>query len=51
MLPKLKTNGEVTLSVDASVQIEANGSNGLRREIEQILADLNLTDQIKIDIK
>lgn len=51
LLPKLKTGAELRLSIDASIQIELNGSNGLRQEIEQILRDLNLIDKVKIDLK
>ena len=48
LLPKLKTGGELHLAIDASIEIEAESSNGLRQEIEQILRDLNLADKVKI---
>ena len=51
LLPKLKTGTELRLSIDASIQIEMDGSNGLRQEIEQILRDLNLIDKVKVDLK
>jgi hypothetical protein len=51
LLPKLKTGTELRLSIDASIQIEVDGSNGLRQEIEQILRDLNLIDKVKVDMK
>jgi hypothetical protein len=51
LLPKLKSGTELHLAIDASIQIEADGSNGLRQEIEQILRDLNLEDKVKIDLR
>ena len=51
LLPKLKTGSELQLSIDASIQIEVESSNGLCQEIEQILRDLNLADKVKIDLK
>jgi len=51
LLPKLKTGGELHFAIDASIQIEADSSNGLRQEIEQILRDLNLLDKVKLDLK
>ncbi len=50
LLPKLKTAGELHLTIDASIEIKSD-SNGLRQEIEQILRDLNLSDTVKIDVK
>lgn len=51
LLPKLKTGGELHFGIDASIQIDANNSNGLRQEIEQILRDLNLAEKVKVDLK
>jgi hypothetical protein len=50
LLPKLKTAGELHLTIDACIEIKSD-SNGLRQEIEQILRDLNLTDKVKVDLK
>jgi Protein of unknown function (DUF499) len=50
LLPKLKTAGELHLTIDASIEIKSD-SNGLRQEIEQILRDLNLSGTVKIDVK
>jgi hypothetical protein len=51
LLPKLKTGGELHFGIDASIQIDADNSNGLRQEIEQILRDLNLAEKVKVDLK
>jgi len=37
-----ETAGELHLTIDASIEINQTG-NGLRQEIEQILRDLNLS--------
>jgi hypothetical protein len=50
LLPKLKTAGELHLTIDASIEIKSD-SNVLRQEIEQILRDLNLTDKVKVDLR
>jgi hypothetical protein len=50
LLPKLKTAGELHLTIDASIEITSD-SNGLRQEIEQILRDLNLSDKVKVDLR
>jgi len=49
-LPKLKTSGELHLTIDASIEIKSD-SNGLRQEIEQILRDLNLSDKVKVELR
>ncbi len=50
LLPKLKTAGELHLTIDACIEIKSD-SNGLRQEIEQILRDLNLSDKVKVELK
>lgn len=50
LLPKLKTAGELHLAIDASIEIKSD-SNIIRQEIEQILRDLNLAGNVKIDVK
>jgi Protein of unknown function (DUF499) len=49
LLPKLKTAGELHLTIDACIVIKSD-SDGLRQEIEQILHDLNLTDTVKVEL-
>lgn len=51
LLPKLKAGRELHFAIDASIQIEAENSNGLRQEIEQMLRDLNLAERVKVELK
>lgn len=47
----LKSGGELRLAIDASMEVDADNSSGLRQEIEQMLRDLNLADRVRVDLK
>ncbi len=49
LIPKLRSGNQVSLEVTFSVEIGAADATYLLRELQQILADLNLTDKIRIE--
>ena len=49
LIPKLKTGDDLHVALDVSLSVSNDGANGLRQEIEQILEDLKLEDQVKIE--
>jgi hypothetical protein len=49
LIPKLRAGNKLTVRVTFSVEIGAAEVTYLLRELEQILADLNLADKIKIE--
>ncbi len=49
LIPKLRAGNQLSVGVTLSVEIGAGEATHLRRELEQILADLNLTGKIKIE--
>ncbi len=51
LIPKLRAGNKLTVGVTFSVEIGETEATYLLRELEQILADLNLADKIKIESK
>jgi hypothetical protein len=49
LIPKLRSGNQLSLEVTFSVEIGGPDAIYLLRELQQILADLNLTDKIKIE--
>jgi hypothetical protein len=49
LIPKLRSGNELSVGVTFSVEVDAGQAAYLRRELEQILADLNLGDKVKIE--
>ncbi len=49
LIPKLRSGTQLSLGVTFSVEIDAAEATYLLRELQQILADLNLTDKIRIE--
>jgi len=50
LIPKLKTGRELVMKLDVSVQIETDAVQGFQQELIQIIRDLNLDENVKIDI-
>lgn len=48
LIPKLRSGNQLSVGVTFSVQVEAAQATYLLRELQQILADLNLTDKVKV---
>jgi len=51
LIPKLRSNAQPTLEVTFSLEIESGQAANLLREIQQALADLELTGKIKVDVR
>ena len=51
LVPKLRSGSHLNLGVTFSVEIGAGEAAYLLRELQQILADLNLTDKIRIETR
>jgi hypothetical protein len=51
LIPKLKSGTDLHVGLDVSLSMDADGANGLRHEIQQILKDLKLDDSVKMEWK
>jgi len=51
LIPKLRSGNQLSVGVTFSVQVDGAQMTYLRRELEQILADLNLTDKVRIEVR
>lgn len=51
LIPKLRSKAQPTLGVNFCLDIESGLAANLSQEIQQVLADLELTGKIKIEIK
>ena len=49
LIPKLRSANQLSLGVTFSLEADPAEATHLLRELQQILADLNLTDKIKIE--
>ncbi len=49
LIPKLKSSAELHLGLDLTFTVDSAGRQALLTEIRQILQDLNLTGQLKVD--
>ena len=49
IIPKLRSNADLKVSVEISVTVNAELASGLVAELRQILRDLNLQDSVQID--
>jgi hypothetical protein len=50
LVPKLKTENELVIKLDVSVQVESDTAQGFQQELMQILRDLNLTETVKVEV-
>jgi hypothetical protein len=51
LIPKLRSNAQPTLGVNFALEIDAGQAVNLVREIQQALADLELTGKIKVEVR
>jgi hypothetical protein len=51
LIPKLRSNAQPILGVNFSLEIDAGHSANTLREIQQALADLELTGKIKVEVR
>ena len=51
IIPKLKSSGEVQVSVDFKVTVSAGAGAALQAELQQILDDLGMAQQIEIKLR
>ena len=51
LIPKLKTGGELSVTLSVSVQVDSDCVQGFQQELMQILRDLNLEESVKIATK
>jgi hypothetical protein len=49
LIPKLKTADDLRVALDVSLSVNSDGANGLKQDIEQILEDLNLRGNVKVE--
>jgi hypothetical protein len=49
LLPKLKSGSGMKIGVDFSVTVNADLARSFETDLRQILADLNLTDKVRIE--
>ena len=50
LIPRLKSGGELRLGVNASLSVESSLASSLKKDIEQALADLGLSDRLDVDL-
>jgi Protein of unknown function (DUF499) len=51
LIPKLRSNAQPVLGVNFSIEIQSGQTTSILREIQYALADLELTEKIKIEVK
>jgi hypothetical protein len=51
LLPKLRAGSELRVGLDLVAGFDAGTASALQRELRQILGDLNLTEQLRIEVK
>jgi len=51
VLPKLRSGAELQVGVEVTVTVDASAAVLLKTDLEQILADLGLTDRVEIHLK
>lgn len=51
LLPKLKSGSSLRLGLDFSLDLDPDPAAALLVELRQVLADLNLTQQVRIDVR
>jgi hypothetical protein len=50
LIPKLKSGSELTLRIDATLSVESSAASALKKDLEQALTDLGLSDRLDIDL-
>ena len=50
-IPKLRSNAQPTLAVNFALELDSDQVANVVREIQQALADLELTGKIKTEVK
>jgi len=51
LIPKLKSGSDLQLGINARLTVDASSAPSLRKELEQALADLGLSDRLDVDIE
>lgn len=51
LLPRLKSGTSLRLGLDFSLDLDADAAAALLVELRQVLADLNLTQQVRIEVR
>jgi hypothetical protein len=51
LLPKLRAGSELRVGLDLAVGFDAGTASALQLELRQILGDLNLTEQLRVEVK
>ena len=51
LIPKLKLGQDLKLGVNATLIVDASMASSLKKDIEQALADLGLSDRVDVDIE
>jgi hypothetical protein len=50
LIPKLKSGSELTLRIDATLSVESSAASALKKDLEQALTDLGLSDRLDVDL-
>ncbi|MBI3084788.1 MAG: hypothetical protein HYY88_03530 [candidate division NC10 bacterium] len=51
LIPKLKSGSDLQLLFTAKLTVDASTAASLKRELEQALADLDLSDRLDVDVE
>jgi hypothetical protein len=51
LIPKLRSNAQPTLGINFVLELDSTQAANLVREIQQALADLELTEKIKVELR
>jgi hypothetical protein len=51
LIPKLKAGSDLQLLLNAKLTVEAGGAPSLKKELEQAIADLGLSDRLGVDME
>lgn len=50
LLPKLRTGSDLRVGLDLTASLDADAALALQQELRQILGDLNLTGQVRVEV-
>ncbi|GIW54133.1 MAG: hypothetical protein KatS3mg082_0537 [Nitrospiraceae bacterium] len=51
LIPKLRSGSDLRLGLDVSAEVDATAARALGSELHQALADLNLTNQVRVELQ
>jgi hypothetical protein len=51
LIPKLKSGGDLRLGINATITVESSVASSVKKDLEQALTDLGLSDRLDVDLE